>query len=280
MTRSRRLRASVVLAVVLLGAMTATGCVVVPMKMRTRVEAPAGTKRVISKNDLVPGKTTREDVEGRYGAAAVGTDVPGLFWGRFRKSSWAFAAFTALPAPYATGGRLWGIRNLIVTFDEYGSVKDSFIVDEGDLHRPLMQALAEISALPREWGQPLSIRGHEPDPEKPGGAVDLVLTNAGAVVTRHPRWTRHPLPQAPPAVVTARLADIESLTVGHGGDDPSSVEVVLRFKEETSVGHHLTFKVDPQDAILIARWWAQVKLGKMQASASRPTGETGRPGEQ
>jgi hypothetical protein len=214
MTRSRRLPASVVLAIVVLGAVATTGCVAVPIRMRTRVEAPAGTKQVLSRNDFVPGKTTREDVEGRYGAAVVWNDVPGLFWGRFRKSSWAFAAVTALPTPCATGGRLGGIRNLIVTFDEYGSVRDSFIIDEGDLHRPLMQALAEVPAPPREWGQPLRIRGR----------------------------------------------------------DPYAVEVVLKFRSKTSVGDHLKFPVDSPDTLTIARWWAQVKPRKMQASASRPKG--------
>lgn len=259
MRRNPRVRASVVLAAVLLGAMAATGCVVVPMGMRTRVEVPAGTKQALSKNEFVPGKATREDVEGRYGVAAVGTDVPGLFWGRFRKSSWAFGFFTLLPAPYATGGRLWGVRNLIVTFDDHGSVRESFIIDEGDLHRPLMQALAEVSAPPGAWEQPLSIRGRDPDPEESGGSVDLELTGTGAVVTKHPRLSRDGRPRSPVAVATVGLADIESLTVGHGGKAPDAVEIVLKFRTKTSVGDRLKFPVDPPDAVTIARWWGQVR---------------------
>jgi hypothetical protein len=259
MIRSHCLRASVVLAVVLLGTMSTAGRVVVPIKMRTRVEAPAGTKHVISKNDFIPGKTPREDVEGRYGAAAVETDAAGLFWGRFRASSWAFAAFTALPAPYATGGRLWGVRNLIVTFDENGLVRDSFVVSEGDLHRRLRRALVEVSAHPRESAQPLSIHGRDPNPEESGRSVDLELTSAGAVVTRHPRVGRDGRPRSETAVVTVALADIESLTVGHGGSDPYAVEVVLKFRSKTSVGDHLKFPVDPRDALTIARWWAHVR---------------------
>ena len=268
MTRCRRLRALVVLAVALLGGMTAAGCVVVPIRMRTRVEAPKGTAHELSKKDLIPGKTTRQDVEAKYSAAEVGTDVPGLFWGRFRKSSWAFAAFTLLPAPYATGGRMWGISNLIVTFDENGSVRDSFVVSERDLHRPLARALAEVSAPSLGWESPLSIHGLEPDSEESGRSVDLELTSAGAVVTKHSRLGRDGKPRSPTAVATVGLTDIASLTVGHGGDRPGVVEVVLEFRAKTSVGGHLKFPVETRDAMTIARWWAQVRPGNAQAAVS------------
>jgi hypothetical protein len=270
MTRRGRRRVSGVLAVVLLGAMSTAACVVVPMKVRTRVEAPAGTAHKLSKTEFIPGKTTREAVDTKYSAAAVGTDVPGLFWGRFRTSSWAFAAFTALPAPYATGGRMWGISNLIVTFDEDGSVRNSFVVAERDLHRPLARALAEVSAPPPEWGAPLSIHGLEPDSEESGRSVDLELTSAGAVVTKYSRPGRNGRPRSPTSVATVGLTDIESLTVGHGGSNPSAVEVVLGFRARTSVGDHLTFPVEPRDALTIVRWWAHARPGDVKAPASTP----------
>jgi hypothetical protein len=258
MTRNRRFHASVMLSVVLLGAAATSGCVV-PVKMKNRIEGPAGTKEGLSKEVLVPGTTTRREVEERYKGFAVDTGIPNLFWGRFRQSSWAVVFGVAGYAGAATGGgRKWNVRNLLITFDDDGTVRSSEVVLDEEFQDRWMTSLAELAAPPLDLSRTVKIDGLPPDLGTYAPTIDPELTSSGVVVTSHPYWISKKAPPLP-KVAGLSLARIESLTVGQGHARESvRMGVVLRFTGKTPVGRRLAFWVEPKAAPVLVRWLAQV----------------------
>lgn len=264
--RIRRFRASIMLPVVFLGAMGATGCVVVPVRMKTRVEGPAGTKLELPKRLVVPGATTRAEVEEWYREFAVEPGVPNLFWGRFRKSSWAYyyavgVGSAGASAGGAGGGRTWGVYNLLVTFDPNGLVTSSALVPEKDLQARLAGAAAEAAAPPLDLTQPLFLENLVPDSSDRIRAIDLALTDTGLTVLKYPPWRSRTTPAPLPISAVVPMAQIERVQVGDGGTEAQGrVRVELRFTEQTDVGRRVVLWAEPRWASVIVRWLAQVGL--------------------
>ncbi len=263
MTRFRRLRVLLLLSVVLPGAMAISGCVV-PIKMKNRVEGPAGAKVGLSKEALIPGTTTRQDVEQRYKDFAVDTGIPNLFWGRFRESSWAviWGVAGSGGGGAAGGGRKWNVRNLLVAFNDDGTVRSAEVVPDEEIQDRLVKAVAALAAPSQDLSQPVKVRGLPPEPREVGaGTIELELTPAGVVVTKYPYWTSKKMAPPPPKVATVPLERLESLTFGRGhAHEAARLGVALRFRGKTAVGRRLTFWVQPEVAPILARWLAQVGL--------------------
>jgi hypothetical protein len=242
-------------------AMAVSGCVV-PVRMKNRVEGPAGRKEGLPKEILVPGTTTRQEVEERYKGFAVDTGIPNLFWGRFRESSWAVVYGVAgYGGGAAGGGRKWNVRNLLVAFNEDGTVRDSAAVADEEFQDRLSALVAELAAPPMDLSQPVKVGGLPPEPREVGaGTIDLELTSVGLVVTRYRYWISKKMAPPPPTVATVPLERLESLTVGQGhAREAARMGVVLRFRGKTEVGRRLAFWVEPEVAPILARWLAQVK---------------------
>jgi hypothetical protein len=261
MPRSRRVGALMVALVVLLGAMATSGCVVLPVRMKTRIEGPAGTKQELPTGPIVPGRTTRSEVEERYRAFAVETGIPDLFWGRFRKSSWAVVwAVGGYYTGAAGGGRTWGVYNVFITFDERGTVGNSVVVPDDQFQSHVTRMAAELHVPPLDFSQSLLVEGLKPDPRTRNGAVDVELRRDGVVVTKYPVWTSKRKAPPPPKVAVVPLERIERLTVGGSGSSEAvRMEVEFRFAGKTEVGKRVKFWVDPRVAPTIVRWQAQVR---------------------
>ncbi len=263
MTRGRRIMGSTLLCLAVLGAMAGPGCVV-PVKMKNRVEGPAGAKVGLPKEALVPGTTTRQEVEERYRDFAVDTGIPNLFWGRFRESGWAviWGVAGAGGGGAAGGRRKWNVRNLLVTFNEDDTVRSSEAVLDEEIQDHLVKAVAVLAAPSLDLSQPVKVSGLPPEPREVGaGTIELALTPAGVVVTKYPYWTSKKMAPPPPKVATVPLERLESLTFGQGhAHEAARMGVVLRFRGRTEVGRRLTFWVKPEVAPILARWLAQVGL--------------------
>jgi hypothetical protein len=274
MTPSRRLRALVTAAVLLFGWMAMSGCVVVPVKMKTRVEGPAGKQGALPKDDLVPGVTTRREVEERYRTFRVDTGVPDLYWARYRKSGWG--VFVAAYGAGGDHGRLWTLSNLIVTFDAAGTVKTSSAVKDEGLEPQMTLALFDLSAPLLDISQPIPVESlpHDGDGRRHGRyqwppsllATGLELTREGVVVTTSPvhckKTCRRDEPGAWwPEPTTVPLSNIREVTFESNDDESSWLDLVLRFETPTAAGGELKLSVAPSDAPLVLRWWAQVRRG-------------------
>lgn len=88
-----------------------SACVVPPLPLTHRTEAPNGTK--LPDLDFIQvGLTTREQVEQNFPTLDTGA-TPGMFWGRYNHS--------VLSDP--GGSRHWNRTNLLITYDDHGVVK-------------------------------------------------------------------------------------------------------------------------------------------------------------
>jgi hypothetical protein len=132
-----------------------TGCVV-PMKLRPRANGPTG--KTIQKDDidltfLQAGTTRREEVASRLSRIDTGYSSPRMFWGRWNESKAGIAAI----GPFGGGaGRIWNVRNLLVSFDENGVMQSKDLIgSEKVLERELRAQLAK--APPLDLSQPEQI---------------------------------------------------------------------------------------------------------------------------
>lgn len=266
MAASRRPRWSAWLAVVLLGATASTACVVLPMRVTTRVETPDRAKHDLPKQPIVPGTTTRQDVEQWYREFAVDSGVPSLFWGRFRKSTWAvvWAFIDPFDGPYdmTTGGagRRWGVHNLLVTFDSSGVVKSSAVVPEKELQTRLARAAIEAAAPPLDLSQPLLVEEIVPDSSDKIRGIEVELNDSGLTVSKYPPWTSRDQPAPLARAAAIPVEQIEAVQVGDpGAVDAGLLRVELRFTSKTEVGDRVRFWAHPRWAAVVTRWWDEVR---------------------
>lgn len=271
---------SLCVGLALLCVLTAVGCIVVPVRTKTVIQNPAGLKEPFPKLAIVPGTTTREQVEEQYKSFAVDSGDPNLFWGRFRKSSWAvFVAVGGNGGAAGGGARTWGTYNLLVSFDSRGNVKTFEIVRDKELLDRLVRMYKEHDFSPLDLSQHVSVSGtlnQRSDIFAPAAWqqahspgtwwVDLQLSESGLIVTKHKpdRIVRKkPLPQ-PPEIVTVPFVQIADISVRYT-EDVNEIPVTLRFAEKTALGKHVSFNVAPSALLTLVRWQQQVEQGELQA---------------
>lgn len=251
MTR-RRLVPTLMRSALFIATMAAAGCVIVPMKLPTRLEeSVGGRKMTLPMGAIVPGTTTREEIGQRFGAIAVDSGVPGLYWGRFQKSTWGLGFGTLLPAPYVGGGRVWRVANLLVTFDDHDRVRSFAVAREEELQARLAGAVAAVGAPPLRLSEALEVR----DVSGRAARHDVVLTPTAITVTT----TRYHSGTVERSVATVSLKLVERLQVGAGGEDLTGTEMQIRFSKRTEAGRKVALLVAPGSATAIVRWLAQAR---------------------
>jgi hypothetical protein len=255
------------LAVALPAAMATWGCVPVAFPMTTRIEDPAGAKKSLPAEPIVPGRTTRREIEERYRPFTVETGIPGLYWGRFRRSTWG-GGLVGFP----TGGaRAWSVANVLVSFGPDGTARRSVDVGEKQLLTNMTEMLAESAAPASGRFQTTALEGQSADHEGPDGRprtfaekVEVALTESGVAVTRY-RWgdwsggdlrpeTLHP---------TVAVASFEQIAgVRSLPDDPELdgySKLTFTFTSKTAVGDHVTMRVTTDEMLATARWLARLR---------------------
>ncbi len=136
-----------------------TGCVVAPIPVPTHSRLPNGAQASKKELDLTfiqQGKTSREEVLSNLSIIDTGYGDTRPFWGRWTSSSWALGYMAG--GPYvAKGGasRLWRQNNLVIVFDEHGTVESSKLFDQAkeakfvdELREILQSASFQPDALP------------------------------------------------------------------------------------------------------------------------------------
>lgn len=253
------------LAPILLAALAMSACVPVAFPTTTRIEDKWRKEKKLPAAPIVPGRTTRAEVEDRYAAFTIETGIPDLYWARFRRSTWGGGV-----VGYPTGGgRAWSVANVLVSFGPDGTARRSVDAGEKQLLPDMIGMLAE-SAVPSAGGfEPVAIEGWSTELKGPDGrprafsdAVGVDLTERGVVVTRHPwgdmldggHWQR------PPIVATVPFAQIARVqSVPGDPDSPESLTIKFSFKAKTAVGDHLTIDVSTNAIPPTARWLARFR---------------------
>lgn len=219
-----------------------------PVRMKTVITDQAHNQQSLPDDPPIPGKTTRQQVEQEYKAFAIDSGVPNLFWGRFRKSSWA--------APPATG-RVWSIENLLVTFDSNGIVKSFDTVSDTKLLERVASLCKAQAIPPLDLSTPIHIGGVAEFDYR----VDLRLLSTGLEVTR-PRPSRNP-PKRPKPSETITIPSVKVTGIQVDSVDESApIPVFLKFSEKTIFGNHIYFKAEPQMVLTLARWLELLKAEK------------------
>src|SRR5581483_9134614 len=117
--------------------MMMSACVIVPVRLPTQIRDISGNPQNLDFAFLKAGLTQREEVLTRLAAIDTRTDQPEFFWGRWESSKWAVGGVVALPAAAGAGGsRIWGAHNLLIAFDDNGTVKNWVALND---HKLLQQ---------------------------------------------------------------------------------------------------------------------------------------------
>lgn len=253
------------LAPVLLAALATSGCVPFAVPATTRIEDRRHAERKLPAAPIVPGRTTRSEVESRYAAFTLDTGIPNLYWARFRRSTWG-GGVVGFPTG---GGRAWSVANVLVSFGPDGTARRSVDAGEKQLLSNMTRMLAELAAPSPGPFEPTLIEGRSSDLRGPDGrdrafsnAVGVELTGRGVVVTRQP-WEDapdggHSRRRAIAATVPfARIARVQSLP----GDPevPDTLTLRFSFTSKTAVGDHLTIDVSTVAIPTAARWLARFR---------------------
>jgi len=103
-------------------------------RLPLRAKGPTGETLQSQQLDLsfldAPG-TRRQEVLGRLRSVDTSYSNPRLFWGRWSESKWGYWWFIA--GGYSAAGdakRIWHVHNLLVTFDENGTVSKRTLIDD------------------------------------------------------------------------------------------------------------------------------------------------------
>jgi hypothetical protein len=227
-------------------AFSLVGCIPVPVRMTTVITDPSHQKQSLPDDPPIPGKTTRQQVEQQYEAFAVESGVPNLFWGRFRKSSWALAA-----------DRVWSDHNVLVSFDSNGIVKSFDTVPDSELLDHLVSLCKAQAIPPLDLSTPVHIGGVA----ELNNRVDVQLFYTGLEVTR-PRPSRNPPKRPKPSeTITIPSVQLTGIEVGFTGEF-RPILVILKLSEKTIFGKRLVFEVEPHMVLTLARWLEQLKAEK------------------
>lgn len=105
------------------------GCFPLPVRFPTQTTDAASQK--IDLTFLKAGSTTREDVSQKLAAIDTGVNQKEFFWGRPRVSKYREILMVGY-VPVGPLDRMWGVENLLVSYDANGVVKTFAVV--GDSH--------------------------------------------------------------------------------------------------------------------------------------------------
>jgi hypothetical protein len=243
----------------MLSVISTTGCLVLPIKTGTHIQNPTGGKDKLPKFAIVPGQTTREEVEQQYQAFRMDSGVPNLFWARFRKSTWAMVwAVGGYGGATGGGGRMWGTFNLMVRFDENGKVVASDLVQDKELLAHLQTLCTEKNFPTLDLSQPARVGGEQA--YLPGAPVELQLLPDSVVIKKslpdrkvHKRW----VPQ-PPVITTIPSSDVTGISARYA-EEVRTVPLNIKFSKKTTVGKSISFNVLPADVLTLVRWQQQVQ---------------------
>ena len=229
-------------------------CAIVPVKTTTAIKGSAGQKARLPAEALIPGETTRDQVEVRYKTFAVESGIPSLFWGRFQKSNWAVVA-TGFFGVLADAQRVWGGYNLLASFDANGTLKSYEIIPDKELLARFVAMRHEARFPTLDFLQPIRL---EVNPELPWLApAEIRLSAHDLEVTVDRQGSK----------ITERI--VRKITVTHlrgikvrGIDyttDPAGIPLELLLAEKTVFGKKISFSAKPEDALTLVRWMEQAK---------------------
>ena len=229
----------------LIASLVLTGCIGGATPMVRRNRGPSGQQ--LAKNAFDPlsvevGRTTRDEVWDKLSVINTGVDDPHFFWGRWATSKWGYVfGVGGYGAAAGDAGRVWGIRNLLVTFDERGVAQTTQLMDDGlPLWREIIKQSRSIQ--PIEMSAPISLKFNN------SGDYIVTFSASSVEVVR---------PYGKVKTGTFTPDKIQRLSHTFPNDkrnNPSSSCHVMHLSEKTPVGQKITFCADATDLFATFRY--------------------------
>jgi hypothetical protein len=243
-----------VLSTLLFCALFLSACAIVPVKTTTAIKDPAGQKTRLPAETLIPGETTRDQVEARYKAFAVNSGMPSLFWGRFQKSSWAVVA-SGFFGVLADAQRVWGGYNLLASFDANGTLKSFETIPDKELLARFAAMRHEPSFPALNFLQPIRLEVKPELPWLPTAEIQLCAHEVEVTMDRQgSKITKRVVSKIPVTqVIEIKVRGIDYTT------DPVDIPLELLFSEKTVFGKKISFSAKPEVALMLVRWMEQAK---------------------
>jgi len=115
-----------------------SGCIIVPVRLTTQTKDLSGTAQKLDFAFLKERSTTRDEVNRALAEIDTHADQGGFFWGRWESSKWGLGGGAIGPGFLdIAGSRIWGARNIFISFDEKGTVASWTVVDDKKLFHQL-----------------------------------------------------------------------------------------------------------------------------------------------
>ena len=268
------------LACVVLGCMylLLAGCFPLPVRFPTRTTDGA---KPIDLSFLKTGSTTRDEVSSKLASVDTRTNED-FFWGRVRVSKYTTIVMAGY-VPVGPGGRVWGIENLLISYDPKGVVKSSVLVSDTHL-LPQLDILDAAAVVPFALTSPVSVGSVEywtHEKHQPSAAATTPLTlDAGSLECFDVRIARH---------------DLRRISLKNSGglfgpeSDLDHIRLALFFGQKIDFSKtplrkrtdHLDVSVDPPMLLILYRYVKQTALNpngfrnrdaKIQHAATSATG--------
>jgi hypothetical protein len=207
-----------------------TGCIAGVSPMVKRNRGPSGQQ--LAKNSFDPlsvkiGATTRNEALDKLSVINTGLDTPHFFWGRWETSKWGYVFVAENCGDLCGEGRIWGIHNLLVTFDEHGVAQKTQLMGDG---LPLWREIIKQSKSmePIEMSTPI--------PLKFDYYGDYIVTfSANSVKVERP-YNK---------VATWTFAPDKIRRLSHNSRNSAGRSChVLHLREQTPIGQKITFCAD------------------------------------
>jgi hypothetical protein len=135
--------------------LAAPGCVVVPVRMPTKTQDMSGKPLELDFAFLKSGSTTRDQIVKNFAAIDAHLNQNDFFWGRWESSKWRFQAVGLAP----DGERQWENYNVLIQFDQTGTVKNWVLVDDKRLNQQLDLFDPVATQVPLDLASPLRVSG-------------------------------------------------------------------------------------------------------------------------
>ena len=206
---------------------------------------PAGDRILKGELDLTQLESAslqREEITEKFHQIDTGFRDPHLFWGRWAESKWGYWWIVA--SNYQAAGdakRLWRTKNLLVTFDDNGAIKDKQLFDDDRvLWRQLHTTISVESPSDLSFPYLVTQEGEERTMTLRPNAIEILHPKKGPVLIApgklarfsHNRWLNQP---GTPAVTCH----------------------VLHFSEKTTVGKSVSFCSYPNQVVALFRYLNQ-----------------------
>lgn len=229
---------------VFLSLLTLSGCLGSPVPLPRRDRGASGAEHKLDLTFLKPGTTSRAEVDEKLGWLDVGYRNPRLFWGRWSSSNMGYWVIVGgYGGAGGTAGRVWGLHNILVSFDNTGMVRNSQLCDEKAIVRTLRDRFLEIETESLDLQQGLTfevehlhVAGGKYEQAvlslRPGSLEIHKFSNQDQYVT----------------IVPSRILEVRhagSISNSANKDNPGRIMVTLVLPEKTRLGKKVMLRMPP-----------------------------------